>query len=101
MYIKELDKDYPVNYIIHNNNKAHGLAKCGRGDFDIPENTKLLIVPDAGTNDYMQCNQLVDRGIDIICLDHHEKEDWLVDSKAIIVNNQMSDKYSNKAFSGG
>lgn len=100
MYIKELDKDYPVNYIIHNNNKAHGLAKCGRGDFDIPENTKLLIVPDAGTNDYMQCNQLVDRGIDIICLDHHEKEDWLVDSKAIIVNNQMSDKYSNKAFSG-
>ena len=32
-YIKEIDENYPVHYIIHNNNKSHGLAKMDDGDF--------------------------------------------------------------------
>lgn len=99
-YIKELDADYPVYYMIHNNNKAHGLGKIDEGDIVIPDDTRLLIIPDAGTNDSEQCNKLIDNGLDIIILDHHEAEEIAYENKAIIVNNQMSDNYSNKDFSG-
>lgn len=100
-YIKEFGgADYPVQYLIHHNNKAHGLGKIDEGDIVIPEDTKLLIVPDAGTNDSVQCNKLIDDGMDIIILDHHEAEEIACENKAIIVNNQMSYNYSNKDFSG-
>lgn len=99
-YIKELDENYPVYYIIHNNNKAHGLAKMDDGDFELPEGTKLFIIPDAGTNDTEKCNQLIEQGIDVIILDHHEAEEIANENKAIIVNNQMSEGYTCKSFSG-
>ena len=60
MYIKDLSYgNYPVSYIIHDRNKAHGLGKMDEGDFEIPDGTKLLIIPDAGTNDVQQCNALI------------------------------------------
>ena len=99
-YIKMLDEDYPVRYILHNNNKAHGLAKMAEGDFCIPYNTKLFIVPDAGTNDSEQFNKLINNGIDCIILDHHEAEDIAKSNNAIIVNNQISKSYTDKDFSG-
>lgn len=100
-YIKELGgTNYPVQYLIHQSNKAHGLGKIDEGDIVIPEDAKLLIVPDAGTNDSVQCNKLIDGGIDIIILDHHEAEEIAYENKAIVVNNQMSYNYSNKDFSG-
>lgn len=101
LYIKQLSyEDYPVSYIIHNINKAHGLSKMDNGDFDIPEGTKLLIIPDAGTNDVEQCNTLIGHGIDVIILDHHDAEDGVENNKAIIVNNQMSPNFKNKDYSG-
>lgn len=100
MYIKNLDPNYPISYVLHKNNKAHGIVKMGQGDFDIPSNTKLLIIPDAGTNDVLQLNELINNGTDCICLDHHEKEDSDIECKAIIVNNQISPNYKNKNFSG-
>lgn len=99
-YIKELDEDYPIHYIIHSNNKAHGLGKMDDGDFQLPNGVKLFIIPDAGTNDVEQLNALVESGIDCICLDHHEKENSDVECKAIVVNNQISDDYTCKSFSG-
>ena len=99
-YIKRLDEDYPIKYIIHGNNKAHGLGKMGKGDFDLPEDTKLFIIPDAGSNDVQQLNELIASGIDCIVLDHHEIEDWVGECNAIIVNNQASENYTCKDFSG-
>ena len=102
LYIKRLNNDYPLNYIMHKDAKAHGLSK----DVIIPEGTKLLIVPDAGTNDYGQCSQLLAENIveDILILDHHEAEfnGWTNDAleHVTIVNNQMSKDYSNKDLSG-
>lgn len=102
LYIKRLNKDYPVTYIMHGDAKAHGLSQ----DVVIPEGTKLLIIPDAGTNDYKQCKELLDNNIveDIIILDHHEaEENGLKNNKldnVIIVNNQMSENYTNKDLSG-
>ena len=99
-YIKDLDEDYPINYIIHNNNKAHGLTRMDSGDFELPADTKLFIIPDAGTNDIEQLNALVDSGVDCLVIDHHDSERADVECKAIIVNNQMSDDYTDKNFSG-
>lgn len=95
LYIKSMDKHYPVHYMIHKKPKSHGLSD---DDFDIPENTKLLIVPDAGTNDCEKCNELIANGIDIIILDHHLQDK--PGNNAIIVNNQISEQYSNKDFCG-
>lgn len=94
LYIKKMDTEYPVNYILHTKAKSHGLDD----DVTISEDTKLLIIPDAGTNDTEACKQLRDRGVDILILDHHEPEEK--NSYALIVNNQMSMNYSNKDFCG-
>lgn len=93
-YIKKMNADYPVDYILHARAKAHGLDD----DIVISDDTKLLIIPDAGTNDTEQCRELSENGIDILILDHHESEEK--NPYALIVNNQMSDNYSNKDFCG-
>lgn len=94
LYIKQMDNKYPVNYILHTRAKSHGLDD----DITVSEDTKLLIIPDAGTNDTSQCKELVGRGIDILILDHHELEED--NPYALIVNNQMSVDYPNKDFCG-
>lgn len=93
-YIKKMDGSYPVEYILHTRAKAHGLDD----DIVIPDNTKLLVIPDAGTNDTEQCKELSGKSIDILILDHHESEEK--NPYALIVNNQMSKDYSNKDFCG-
>lgn len=94
MYIKRMDESYPIDYILHGRAKAHGLSD----DVTIPSDVKLLIIPDAGTNDTEQCKALSENGVDILILDHHEKEED--NTYALIVNNQMSDNYSNKSLCG-
>ena len=98
LYIKDMDKNYPVIYIMHNKAKAHGLSE----DVQIPSDIGLLIIPDAGTNDYKQCNELYTKnGTDILILDHHEKEEIGEEHEyAVVVNNQISEKYSNKDLCG-
>jgi single-stranded-DNA-specific exonuclease len=93
-YIKRMESSYPVEYIIHTRAKAHGLSN----DIVIDDNTKLLIIPDAASNDIEQCKLLNERGIDVIILDHHEIENE--NKYAIVVNNQSSPEYENKALSG-
>lgn len=93
-YIKKMDGSYPVEYILHTRAKAHGLDD----DIVIPDNTKLLVIPDAGTNDTEQCKELSGKSIDILILDHHESEEK--NPYALIVNNQVSKDYSNKDFCG-
>ena len=108
LYIKALDKDYPVEYILHNRPKSHGLANY---DYIIPEDIKLFIIADASSNDAIQCNELIKQGMDIIILDHHdsnyaeESEDEInyqtaENNNAIVVNNQLSPEYKNKELSG-
>lgn len=94
MYVKKMDSEYPIEYILHGRAKAHGLTD----DVIIPSDVKLLIIPDAGTNDVNECKNLSESGIDILILDHHEKEDD--NQYALIVNNQISKSYSNKSFCG-
>lgn len=95
-YIKLMDVDYPVSIVVHKNNKSHGLSSW---DFDIPDNTKLLIIPDAGSNDADECKKLINDGIEVVILDHHQvSTDKL--NPAIVVNNQASNEYPNKEACG-
>ena len=94
LYIKRMDENYPVEYILHKRAKAHGLSD----DVKIPSDVKLLIIPDAGTNDCKECKELSEQGINILILDHHEKEED--NPYALIVNNQMSNSYPNKCLCG-
>lgn len=109
LYVKALDPDYPIFYVMHSRPKMHGLS--GNEYTRIPEDTKLLIMADAGTNDANECNTLIENGIDVIILDHHdanyqdESEEEVnyqtaEYNNAIIVNNQLSPEYSNKDLSG-
>lgn len=94
MYIKkQWGNNYPITYSIHQR-KAHGLSD----DITIPKETKLVLLPDAGSNDIEQCKKLKQQNVDIIILDHHEIEK--ANPYAIVVNNQSSKDYSNKNLSG-
>lgn len=72
--------------------KQHGLS-----DFILNDDLKLIIVPDAGSNDFEYHKQYNKKDINIIVLDHHEAEK--ISDDAIIINNQLSD-YPNKYLSG-
>ena len=84
-----------LTYIMHDG-KQHGLEDCYN---KIAKNIQLVIIPDAGTNDILQMKKLVDKGIQVICMDHHESEEWLEDENVAIINNQICD-YPNKDLSG-
>lgn len=95
-FIKALDPNYDVRMYVHKKNKSHGLD----GDFDIDSDVQLLIVPDAGSNDVEEHIRLHSIGIECLCLDHHQVTVDISNSPAIIVNNQISDKYKNKGCCG-
>ena len=57
----------------------------------------LVVIPDAGSNEFDKHKALREMGIPMIILDHHHAEKKTTD--AIIVNNQLSD-YPNKELSG-
>ena len=94
-YLYKIDPEYVNNYLqirVHNG-KEHGIIPSTVGD-DI----SLVIIPDAGSNQYDEHKELKDRGIDVVVIDHHEAEK--VSEDAIVVNNQLSENYPNKNLSG-
>ena len=82
-----------LNYIFHEG-KAHGLQE--HMNYITRNNDKLIIVPDAGSGDYDQVEELKSLGREILILDHHPV-DKLADT--LVINNQHSN-YPNKDFSG-
>lgn len=95
-FIKELDPEYDVRLYVHEKNKSHGLD----GDFEIDDDVKLFLVPDAGSNNLFEHIALKERGVDVICLDHHQVTIYIEESPAIIINNQSSKNYTNKGCCG-
>ena len=63
----------------------------------VPEDVKLVIIPDAGSNQYEEHAALQDKGIDVLVIDHHESD--TLSPYACIINNQMCD-YPTKSLSG-
>jgi single-stranded-DNA-specific exonuclease len=63
----------------------------------IPVETNLFILPDGGSNDYEIYEDLNNKGIDILILDHHEADSY--SEHALTINPQLDD-YPNKWISG-
>lgn len=99
IFINYMYKTYPAytkEHItwLHHKGKEHGLADLIN---NIEDSIDLVICPDAASNDQDQFKLLYDKGIKVVCLDHHECDQ---DSDlAIIVNPQISE-YPNKALTG-
>ncbi len=79
-----------ITYRIHEG-KQHGILLD-----TIPANTKLVIIPDAGSDQVEEHKALKEQGIDILVLDHHIITK--PSNYACIINNQLS--YPNKTLSG-
>jgi single-stranded-DNA-specific exonuclease len=91
--INKSNKSINLSFEIHSG-KEHGLKPI----IDkIPNDVKLVIVPDAGSSDFAEHKILFEKNIDVIVLDHHECEKY--SEHAIVVNNQLCD-YPNKTLSG-
>lgn len=80
-----------IRYRLHEG-KQHGIILE-----TIPEDVKLVIVPDAGSNDLEQHAALKNKGIDVLILDHHKAD--IVSTDACVINNQLCD-YPTKSLSG-
>ena len=80
-----------VYYRIHTG-KQHGIILE-----TVPEDVKLVIAPDSSSNDYEVHQQLRERGVDVLVIDHHEADE--ISQNACIINNQLCD-YPNKSLSG-
>ena len=93
-YLYQISPDFVADKvtILTHAGKQHGLADLVD---KIPRETKLLVVPDAGSNDVEECKEL-SAFMDICILDHH---DSCVNPYATVVNPQLCD-YPNKALTG-
>lgn len=101
LYLTEIIKSYTgwnftIDYHIPEG-KEHGLEVVmpllsERKKYD------LIILPDSSSNDYDYHQLLSEMGYDILVLDHHEAEKY--SPYAVVINNQLSEKYPNKALSG-
>lgn len=93
-YLNELFPSFVQNNISYrlHDGKQHGIILDS-----IDLETKLVIAPDASSNDYEIHEELSKRGIDVLVLDHHEADK--VSEYACVVNNQLCD-YPTKSLSG-
>jgi single-stranded-DNA-specific exonuclease len=91
-YLKRIYPKINIQWRIHEG-KQHGVIVD-----TVPNDVNLVIIPDAGSNQYKEHQELNEKGMDVIVLDHHECEKE--SEYAIVVNNQLSPEYSNKSLTG-
>ena len=94
-YFKKIYPNSDIQWMLHEE-KQHGI------ELDkIPEDREVIIVPDAGSNQEEELSLLSRRGKTVIVMDHHQVEKDLVElPNVVIVNNQTSPQFPNKALSG-
>lgn len=93
-YLHDLFPAWVENCLTYymNDGKQHGIIYD-----NVPNDIQLLIVPDAGTNDAEACQQLKEKGIDVLILDHHLQD--IDNPYACVINNQTCN-YPNKSLCG-
>lgn len=94
--IKKINPKAKITYIIHED-KSHGLTPSIMNKL-MELNPSLVIVPDAGSNDYEQHKILNQKDIKVLVVDHHDCEGFSQD--AVVINNQLT-LNGNKTLSGG
>ena len=99
-YLYEMFPDWTaahLSYRIHDG-KQHGLNDHIQNILQsLNGEHKLIIIPDAGSNDIEECQALWNEKCLVIILDHHICD--IKNPYAFVINNQISD-YPNKELSG-
>lgn len=90
------------NYLSHFTDnigwRTHDGKKHGIIPNTIPSDTDLLIIPDSSSNEHELHKEVVQKGTDILILDHHQIHSE--SPYAITINNQIKDQeYDNKDLS--
>ncbi len=99
-YIKRINRSIQIRYFIHKG-KIHGLKDVV--DSICLDDSKLIIIPDAGSGDINECIKLKECGKEVIIFDHHNirnEDNTIPNNPAVIVNNQYSNKITDKAMTG-
>ena len=84
-YLMKLSDKWTIKILIHSG-KQRGLDDEDIMDRIRQEKPELVIIPDAGTNNYEQANELCELGIGLIVLDHHDIVTPI--DKGYLINNQ-------------
>lgn len=91
---KKVNSNVQISVLIHTD-KQRGLNDEMIMDAIREKKPQLVIVPDAGTNDYLQAEELCDLGIGLVVLDHHDYKFPTKDTdmtkpieKGYLINNQ-------------
>ena len=77
--------------------KEHGLEVVFK-TLNKEKKYDLIFLIDSSSNDYEYHEKLSQLGYDILVCDHHEAEQY--STNAVVINNQLSQNYPNKALSG-
>lgn len=99
-YLQKISPSLHLEYFLHDG-KGHGLSDTIEDIITSDTTFQLVILPDAGSNDWKYHEELKEYGADCLVLDHHiiEPDSKFIDN-TIIINNQDSEKYHNKNLSG-
>ena len=99
--VPEISIKEKLHYILHTG-KQHGIdavLKENPEEADLCPLGSLLILPDSSTNDIEALRMLLDKGYQIVIMDHHEADHFLEDEdNLVVINNQICD-YPNKDMS--
>ena len=98
-YIKLIVPSIEIKVFLHEH-KQHGLEDTWE---DVAKSgAKLVICPDAATNDQSYVKELDNLEIDVLILDHHLKDENTVfdNANCVVINNQISPSYINKDLTG-
>ena len=95
-YFKSIYPNSNIEWMLHTE-KQHGI------ELDrIPDDREVIIVPDAGSNQAYELDILNSKNKQVIIMDHHQVEcnNLNLLTNVLLVNNQISDAFYNKALSG-
>jgi len=97
IFISYMKQRYPlltINWRIHEG-KEHGIITN-----TVPETAQVVIIPDAGSMQVEEQKELSKLGKTVVILDHHNVQEDSTVENVVLVNNQLSPNFSNKALSG-
>lgn len=94
-YCKNVAPTLRIVHALHET-KEHGIEDIN----NIPSECSLIIIPDAGSSQKDELLALAEHGKDILVLDHHESDVEITHDNIVIINNQLSPRFPNKALSG-
>ena len=98
-YTKRYAPHIKIDYYLHTK-KQHGLEDMIDELMMVEPAYDLVICPDSSSNDKDYHEALGGRGTRTLVLDHHLLDDMDISLYAVIINNQISDRYKNKELTG-